>query len=45
MGWLLQCSFSGGMGLLVYGLIAAAAKVPEAEDIGRQLRARLPGRG
>ena len=45
LGLLLQCSFSGGMGLFVYGLIAAAAKVPEAQDIGRQLRARLPGRG
>ena len=45
LGLLLQCSFSGGVGLLVYGLIAAAAKVPEAQDIGRQLRARLPGRG
>ena len=41
----MQCSFSGGVGLFVYGLIAAAAKVPEAQDIGRQLRARLPGRG
>jgi len=38
-------SFSGGLGLLVYGLIAGGAKVPEALEIGRQLRARLPGRG
>ncbi|MGA0338595.1 MAG: murein biosynthesis integral membrane protein MurJ, partial [Vulcanococcus sp.] len=45
LGLVLQCSFSGGLGLLVYGLIAGGAKVPEALEIGRQLRARLPGRG
>jgi putative peptidoglycan lipid II flippase len=45
LGIALQCSFSGALGLLVYGLLAGAAGVPEAQEINRQIQQRLPGRG
>ncbi|MEN9768040.1 MAG: murein biosynthesis integral rane protein MurJ, partial [Cyanobacteriota bacterium] len=43
LGIALQCSFSGALGLLVYGLLAGAAGVPEAQEINRQIQQRLPG--
>ncbi|MEN9495424.1 MAG: murein biosynthesis integral rane protein MurJ [Cyanobacteriota bacterium] len=42
-GRLLECCLAGGLGLLVYGLIASWARVPEVHQISRQLRARIPG--
>ena len=42
-GRLLECCLAGGLGLLVYGLIASLARVPEVHQISRQLRARIPG--
>jgi putative peptidoglycan lipid II flippase len=45
LGIALQCSFSGALGLLVYGWLAGAAGVPEAQEINRQIQQRLPGRG
>jgi putative peptidoglycan lipid II flippase len=42
-GLLIQCAFCGGVGLLVYGLLASWAGVPEARELSRQLRQRLPG--
>ncbi|MBM5790955.1 MAG: murein biosynthesis integral membrane protein MurJ [Cyanobacteria bacterium M_surface_10_m1_298] len=44
LGIALQCSFSGAVGVLVYGVLAHAAAVPEAREITRQLQQRLPGR-
>jgi putative peptidoglycan lipid II flippase len=44
-GLLLQCGFCSGVGLLVYGLLASWAGVPEARELSRQLRQRLPGLG
>ena len=45
-GRLLECSLAGGASLLVYGLVAGAARVPEMDQLIRQLqgqlRARLP---
>ena len=45
IGLLLQCSFCGALGLLVYAVLARLAGVPEALEISRQLSRRLPGRG
>jgi putative peptidoglycan lipid II flippase len=42
-GLLIQCAFCSGVGLLVYGLLASWAGVPEARELSRQLRQRLPG--
>ena len=42
-GRLLECCLAGALGLLVYGLIASWARVPEVHQISRQLRARIPG--
>jgi hypothetical protein len=42
-GRLLECSLASAAALLVYGLIASAARVPEVSQIIRQLRARIPG--
>jgi putative peptidoglycan lipid II flippase len=42
-GLLLQCGFCSAVGLLVYGLLASWAGVPEARELSRQLRQRLPG--
>ena len=42
-GRLLECSLASAAALLVYGLIASWARVPEVHQITRQLRARLPG--
>ncbi|MEY3928820.1 MAG: murein biosynthesis integral rane protein MurJ [Cyanobacteriota bacterium] len=42
-GRLLECCLAGGLGLVVYGLIASWARVPEVHQISRQLRARIPG--
>jgi putative peptidoglycan lipid II flippase len=42
-GLLLQCGFCSGVGLLVYGLLASWAGVPEARELSRQLRQRVPG--
>ena len=44
-GLLLQCGFCSGVGLLVYGLLASWAGVPEARELSRQLRQRVPGLG
>ncbi len=44
-GLLIQCGFCSGVGLLVYGLLASWAGVPEARELSRQLRQRLPGLG
>ena len=41
-GRLLECSFAGGLGVLVYGLVASLAQVPEVKDLTDQLRERLP---
>jgi len=41
-GRLLECSFAGGVGVLVYGLVASLAQVPEVKDLTDQLRERLP---
>jgi putative peptidoglycan lipid II flippase len=45
LGRLIECSVASGGALLVYTLIAAAAGVPEVNQILRQLRGRLPGAG
>jgi putative peptidoglycan lipid II flippase len=37
LGLLLECGFSAAIGLLVYGLVASWAGVPEANQISRQL--------
>jgi putative peptidoglycan lipid II flippase len=42
-GLLIQCGFCSGVGLLVYGLLASWAGVPEARELSRQLRQRVPG--
>ncbi|MCP9775829.1 murein biosynthesis integral membrane protein MurJ [Cyanobium sp. WAJ14-Wanaka] len=42
VGSLIQATFSGALGLLVYGLVAAAAGVPEVLQLVRQLRQKLP---
>ena len=44
IGRLLECSLAGGVGLVVYGLVATAARVPEVHQLSRQLRSRLPAR-
>jgi putative peptidoglycan lipid II flippase len=41
VGRLVQTSFSASAGLLVYGLLATAARVPEAEQWAHQLKAQL----
>ncbi|MFM2157704.1 MAG: Protein MurJ [Cyanobacteriota bacterium] len=45
LGRLIECGVASGGALLVYTLIAAAAGVPEVNQILRQLRGRLPGAG
>ena len=42
-GRLLECSLASAASLLVYGLIASWARVPEVHQISRQLRGRIPG--
>jgi putative peptidoglycan lipid II flippase len=42
-GLLVECGFSSGVGLLVYGLLASWAGVPEARELSRLLRRKLPG--
>jgi len=42
-GRLLECSLASAASLLVYGLIASWARVPEVDQISRQLRGRIPG--
>ncbi|MEB3201267.1 MAG: murein biosynthesis integral membrane protein MurJ [Synechococcus sp.] len=44
-GRLLECGLAGGVGLLVYGLVAGLAGVPEVTDAMAQLRGRLPRSG
>jgi putative peptidoglycan lipid II flippase len=44
LGRLLQVGLGGSLGLLIYGALAVAARVPEAEQVISQLRCRLPGR-
>jgi putative peptidoglycan lipid II flippase len=44
-GLLIQCGFCSGVGLLVYGLLASWAGVPEARELSRQLRQKLTGLG
>lgn len=41
-GRLLECSFAGGVGLLIYGVVASFAQVSEVKDLTYQLRERLP---
>jgi len=41
-GRLLECGFAGGVGVLVYGLVASLAGVPEVTAGIAQLRGRLP---
>jgi putative peptidoglycan lipid II flippase len=41
-GRLLECSFAGGVGVLIYGVVASLAQVPEVKDLTDQLRDRLP---
>jgi len=45
VGRLLECSLASAAALLVYGLIASWGRVPEVDQISRQLRARIPGLG
>ena len=42
IGRLLECSLAGGVGLVVYGVVATAARVPEVHQLSRNLRCRLP---
>jgi putative peptidoglycan lipid II flippase len=48
-GRLLECSLAGAASLLVYAAVASAARVPEMDQLLRQLRgqlmAKLPGLG
>jgi len=41
----LECGFAGGVGVLVYGVLASLAQVPEVTDLLAQLRGRLPRLG
>ena len=41
-GRLLECSFAGGVGLLIYAVVASFAQVSEVKDLTDQLRERLP---
>ena len=43
-GRLLECSLAGGTSLLVYGLVAGAAQVPEMDQLIRQLQGQLKAR-
>ncbi len=45
VGRLLECGFAGGVGVLVYGLVASLAGVPEITELMAQLRGRLPRLG
>jgi hypothetical protein len=45
LGRLIECSLASAAGLLVFGAVAAAARVPEVHQLLRQLRGRLPGLG
>jgi hypothetical protein len=40
---LIECSLASAASLLVYGLVAAAARVPEVHQLLSQLRGRVPG--
>ncbi len=43
-GRLLECSLAGGASLLVYGVVAGAARVPEMDQLIRQLTGQLKAR-
>ena len=43
-GRLLECTLAGGASLLVYVLVAGAARVPEMDQLIRQLQGPLKGR-
>ena len=43
IGRLIECSLASAASLLVYGLVAAAARVPEVHQLLSQLRGRVPG--
>jgi len=43
LGRLLECSLASAAALLIYGLIATWARVPEVHQIARQLQGRIPG--
>ena len=45
VGRLLECGFAGGVGVLVYGVLASLAQVPEVTDLLSQVRGRLPRLG
>ena len=42
-GRLIECSLASAAALLVYGLVAVAGRVPEVDQLLRQLRGRIPG--
>jgi len=44
IGRLIECSLASAASLLVYFAAAAAARVPEVDQLMRQLRGRLPSR-
>ncbi|MFM7653000.1 MAG: murein biosynthesis integral membrane protein MurJ [Vulcanococcus sp.] len=43
IGRLIECSLASAAALLVYGVLATAARVPEVHQLVRQLRGRIPG--
>ncbi|MFM8258410.1 MAG: murein biosynthesis integral membrane protein MurJ [Vulcanococcus sp.] len=43
LGRLIECSLASAAALLVYGLVAVAGRVPEVDQLLRQLRGRIPG--
>jgi putative peptidoglycan lipid II flippase len=43
VGRLIECSLASAAALLVYGLVAVAGRVPEVDQLLRQLRGRIPG--
>ena len=42
LGLSLQVGLCGATGAVIYGLLSSAMGVPEAQQLGRQLRAKLP---
>jgi putative peptidoglycan lipid II flippase len=43
LGRLIECTLASTAALVVYGLVAAAGRVPEVDQLLRSLRARIPG--
>ena len=44
VGLALQCGLGGGFGLVIYGLVAGLAGVPEARQLISGMARRLPGK-